>query len=231
MERARDQERRLREELRGVYASFDAPDRHAWRRAPAVMDGHTLKILGHPVMEDWERPYMARLADIATRKGGQVLEVGFGMGISGGYVNASPSVTRHLIVEANHDVAELARGFAADPERRRPVVVLEGLWEDVIDQVEDGSCGGVLYDAYPLDESEMTMHLRFAATAYRKLEPGGYFTYYSDEVDGYGPEHLRALVDAGFDERNIARETVPVSPPPDCQYWRYGTIMAPILVK
>jgi guanidinoacetate N-methyltransferase len=75
------------------------------------------------------------------------------------------------------------------------------------------------------------MHLRFAATAYRKLEPGGYFTYYSDEVDGYGPEHLRALVEAGFDERNIAYEIVPVSPPPDCQYWRYDSIMAPILVK
>jgi guanidinoacetate N-methyltransferase len=230
MERERERELRLQEELR-AYASFDAVDRQAWRRAPAVIDGHTLKILGHPVMEDWERPYMARLADIATRRGGQVLEVGFGMGISASYINASRTVTRHLIVEANRDVAELARGFAADPERHSPVVVLEGFWEDLIDQVEDGSCGGILYDAYPMDESEMAMHLRFAATAYRKLEPGGYFTYYADEVDGYGPEHLRALVDAGFDQPKIGYEVVPVSPPPDCPYRHSDTIVAPILVK
>jgi guanidinoacetate N-methyltransferase len=226
------EEQRHWDELRRAYAGLGAYDREAWRTAPAVLDGHTLKILGHPIMEDWERPYMARLADVATRKGGQVLEVGFGMGISAGYVNASPKVTRHVIVEANHDVAELARGFAADRDRRCPVEVLEGLWEEVVDQVEDGSCGGVLFDAYPLDEAELTSwSARFARTAYRKLEPGGFYTYYSAEVSGYGPEHLRGLVEAGFSERNISCEVVPVSPPADCLYWKHDSIMAPVVVK
>jgi hypothetical protein len=32
-----------------------------WEDAPIQLDGKFLKIQGHPVMEGWEHPYMARL--------------------------------------------------------------------------------------------------------------------------------------------------------------------------
>jgi guanidinoacetate N-methyltransferase len=174
---------------------------------------------------------MAALADIATRTGGQILEVGFGMGISAGFISARPNVKRHIIIEANHEVAEVARKFAADASGGRTVLVLEGLWEEVIDRVDDGSCGGILFDAYPLDESEVMNQAHFARTAYRKLQPGGHFTYFSDEASGYRPEHFALLLEAGFRENNISHEIIPVLPPTDCEYWRNDTILAPILVK
>ena len=41
-----------------------------WRDAAPVIDpdGQTLRLLGHPVMERWEEPYMKKLAEIATSK-------------------------------------------------------------------------------------------------------------------------------------------------------------------
>lgn len=44
--------------------------------------GEMLIIDGHPVMEQWEKPYMFKLGEVATRNGGRVLEVGFGLGLS-----------------------------------------------------------------------------------------------------------------------------------------------------
>jgi len=228
---AREEQQR-RAELHTMYGDVGFHQREAWKAAPAVFSEHALRILNHPVMEDWEDPYMERLAQIATRRDGHeltVLEIGFGLGISAGYIGRNPRVSRHTIIEANHEVADRARKFAR--ERRPAVRVLEGLWEEVIDEIPDGSCDGILFDAYPLQESEVQNQAHFAGTAYRKLRVGGYFTYFSDETTGYRPEHLRTLIDAGFAEQNISHEIVPVSPPPDCQYWKSSTIMAPVLVK
>lgn len=204
-------------------------DRQAWKDAPAIFDEHTLKIFGHPVMEDWETPYMKQLAEIATSKGGVILELGFGMAISASFIQRA-NITKHIIVEANHQVAEKARKFGK--KATRPVEVLEGLWEEVIDQVPDESVDGILFDTYPLSELEIHKnHFGFFRTAFKKLKPGGVFTYYSDEINEYHPVHLQRLMDAGFKKENIQGKLVPMSPPADCQYWKADTMLAPIVVK
>jgi guanidinoacetate N-methyltransferase len=228
-------EQRLRAELHGMYTQVGFYDPVAWKQAAAEMDEHTLKILGHPVMEDWERPYMQKLAEIAARNGGRILEIGFGMGISAGFISqryrtGERPVTEHIIIEANHDVANLARKYAAEfpPGLVR---IIEGMSYDVIDRIKDGSCDGILHDAYPLDESQVQNQAHFAGTAYRLLKPGGVFTYFSDEPTAYRPEHLTMLTDAGFRPEDIGQEIVHVEPPADCLYWKTDTILAPILHK
>ncbi|MGH9800486.1 MAG: hypothetical protein ACRD82_08995 [Blastocatellia bacterium] len=56
----------------------------AWRDALPVIDpdGQTLRLLGHPVMERWEEPYMKKLAEIATAKAS-------GLVTGGGYWNSA----------------------------------------------------------------------------------------------------------------------------------------------
>jgi guanidinoacetate N-methyltransferase len=233
----RADELRLREELHGMYTKvgFYAPDK--WKFAPATVDDHSLKILGHPVMEDWERPYMQELARIATLNGGRVLEIGFGMGISAGFISEfyDRGVTEHVIVEANHDVAVLARAFR-DAHRPGLVRIVEGVSYDVIKEsvdgvFDEGTFDGILHDAYPLEESQVQNQAHFADTAYRLLRPGGVFTYFSDEPTGYRPEHLQMLLDAGFAREDIDHRIIPVTPPEDCLYWKKDTILAPIVRK
>lgn len=214
--------------LREMYQGIGFAGREAWRRAPAAVDGHSLQISGHPVMEDWEAPYMRRLAAIATGQGGHVLEVGFGMGIAATFVDVA-EVDQHTIIEANHEVAAMARIFA--DEAQRETHVLEGFWEELIDEIPDGTVDGILFDAYPLTDSEIMNQAHFAPTAYRKLRSGGVFTYFSDEIGRFRERHLRFLMDAGFARSNISGEIVAVRPPVGCRYWKASTILAPAVTK
>lgn len=149
-----------------------------WKSAKAVYSEHDLQILGEPVMEDWEEPYMRVLADIATSQGGTIVEVGYGMGISARLIQAKP-IQKHIIIEANKEVASVAREWAASCKYE--TVILEGLWQEVIGEIADESIEGILFDTYPLTEKELYQnHFSFFTHAFAKLKQGGCFTYYSD---------------------------------------------------
>ncbi len=201
--------------------------RNQWEEAPAYFDDSTLKICGHPVMEGWEDNYMKKLAEVATSRQGVVLEVGFGMGISAGYVQ-NGNIEKHIIIEANKDVFEKANGFVS--QAKKPVELIFGFWEEAIKQILDGTISGILFDTYPLSEAEIhTNHFYFFDEAYRILKPGGVFTYYSDEIDSFSPGHMAALRKAGFNK--ISSEICQVNPPANCQYWKSNTILVPIVTK
>ncbi len=205
------------------------PTKDKWKTAEAHFTKNKLRILGHPVMESWETPYMQQLAQIACSNGGVVLEVGFGMGISAGFIQEC-EIQRHIIIEMNSDVAARARAFGK--KAKHPVSVLDGLWEDVIGTIPNNSLDGILFDTYPLSEPEIHKnHFFFFPSAYKKLKRGGIFTYYSDEISAYRPEHLKRLIEAGFKKSLIDYRIIPVQPPADCRYWKSRTILAPIIKK
>ncbi len=199
--------------------------REHWRDEPAVYKDGKLTIAGHPVMEDWEDNYMKALADVATRGGGRVLELGFGMGISAGHVQAHP-LREHVIIEANAGVFERLQAFAATHPSVTPMF---GFWQDVVAQLEPESFDGILFDTYPTQGEEVAAHWFFFAEAHRLLKPGGVFTYFSDEVRDFSPRHRQALADAGFTD--VVAEVCEVDTPEECLYWKDKTIVVPICTK
>jgi guanidinoacetate N-methyltransferase len=204
-------------------------EKEKWKTAPATFTEHDIIIFGHAVMEDWETPYMEELAAIATSRGGAVLELGYGMGISARFIQQH-DIEKHVVMEANEDILEKAKEFAQTAPHE--TVILSGLWEDTIEQIPDNSLDGILFDTYPLTEKELYQnHFNFFPFAYRKLKKGGVFTYYSDEIQDFSDVHIRKLKEAGFDEVNITRKVVPIEPPEDCEYWQAKTILAPIIIK
>ncbi|MCG8589832.1 MAG: hypothetical protein MJE66_11125 [Proteobacteria bacterium] len=59
---------------------------HSWQSSPAQLDETELLIENQQVMQAWEKPLMRSLAQAAAQGHGDVLEVGFGMGISASYL-------------------------------------------------------------------------------------------------------------------------------------------------
>lgn len=207
--------------------------REAWAGATPVFDKHTLRIMDHPVMEDWETPYMAKLAEIATSNGGVILELGLGMGISALDIQSNPNVVTHYIVEANLGVVEKGLKDFHDPIAKGRMHILSGFWEDVVEQqLAPESFDGILFDTYPLKEQEIHgNHFSFLPVAFKLLRPGGILTYYSDEATDFSPEHRAKLIAAGFRDEDIGFELCQVNPPADCEYWQSPTIIAPIVRK
>ncbi|WP_261559334.1 class I SAM-dependent methyltransferase [Frankia tisae] len=199
--------------------------------APAVVDG-TLLVSGQEVMQTWEAPLMRALAQAVTARGSTVLEIGFGLGLSAGFVQEI-GPARHVIVEANPRTAEVA-GQWARADSRRGVEIVTGRWQDVLPGL--GRFDGVLFDTYPMDETEVDEYVmrdatfaeHFFAPAAAALADGGAFTYYSNEIDSVARRHQRALL-RHF--RTFGVQIVDgLRPPEDCSYW-WAPSMAVIVAR
>lgn len=172
-------------------------------------------------MQAWERPLMRAMADIVGRPDRDVIEVGFGMGISATFIQEH-GVRSHTIIDSNDDVIAAAhRWREAYPDR--DIRLVHGSWEEVAGRV--GSADAILFDAYPQSEAEfaasviesVTFAEGFFPTAAALLRPGGVLTYYTNEIDSFSRRHQRLLLKYFSNlTLSVVRD---LAPPPDCNYW------------
>jgi len=210
---------------------------------PLANGCNSLVIDGQAVMESWEKPYMEALAEVATRKGGRVLEVGFGLHLSGDGIQTH-DIDEHIIIEANADVFENLKKWAA--EQKHKVTGMHGLWQDQIALVEDNSLDGILYDTYPLCAEEQHIHqFDFLKAAYRKLKVGGIMTYcnltsigllktkYPDWKELFEKTQKPHLLKMGCKEEDIEPFEIKsgLVPPKDCRYYHHTECLCPVIIK
>jgi guanidinoacetate N-methyltransferase len=168
------------------------------------------------IMEDWQLPLMKAMAAIASRTHGDVLEIGFGRGVSAEMIQRH-GVRSHTIIECNGSVlARYETWRAARPNNE--ISIVSGLWQDVIGTL--GQFDAIFFHTYALDEEEaadlvagsVTFAANFFPFAADHLRRGGAFTYLSNEMDSLGREHQRMLL-AHFSSIRIER--VALTLPPD----------------
>lgn len=194
-----------------------------WSAMPVELSHDRLDVGGWPVMQRWEEPLMQRMAEEVTWTAElDVLDVGFGMGIS-----ATAIIRRgcrsYTVIEAHPRVAKMARAWAS--EQSVPIEIIEGFWQDVVAKL-DQRYDAILFDTFPLTAAEFGCnHFPFISVAPRLLRPGGRFTCYSDETEDFRPEHLKMLLEE-FDEVRLVK--VPVQPPSDCAYWHSPVMVIPV---
>ena len=127
------------------------------------------------VMMEWETPLMEAHADRLCATGGDVLNVGFGMGIIDGLI-AARAPRSHTIMEAHPDVL---RRIERDGWHARPGVrVLAGRWQESVHRLiaEGVQFDGIFYDTYGEHDTDMA---EFHAMLPALLRPGGLYSFFN----------------------------------------------------
>ena len=100
------------------------------------------------VMMDWEAPLMSASAAYVCQNGGDILEIGFGMGISAGYIQEH-SITSHTIIENHPQIIEKANTWA---QGKTNVNIVTGSWFDI--RSELNTYDGIFYDTFGDDDTD-----------------------------------------------------------------------------
>lgn len=130
------------------------------------------------VMMSWEDPIMKASADYVCEGGGDILEVGFGMGISAGHIQAN-SISSHTIVENHPQVIEKAKVWAADKPN---VTIIEGDWYAVKDSLS--TYDGIFHDTWADDNIA-----EFIPVLDSLIKSGTRVSWWNDFTD-VGPFHI-----------------------------------------
>lgn len=149
------------------------------------------------IMETWQLPIMEKMVDLATENKGDILEIGYGRGISAAMIQKR-SISSHSIVECVPSIAKQCHQWAEEQSIEN-MTIYEGRWEAVHHQFK--LYDGIFFHTYPMDNEEYAQTVRNSATlaepffpvAAEHLKPGGVFTYFSNEIDSLSRTHQRAL--------------------------------------
>ena len=107
-----------------------------------IVDYHKYGVITPYVMMRWEDAIMKRHAEVVCENGGDILEIGFGMGMSAGYIQAQ-NPKSHTIVEIHPQVIEKLEEWAADKPN---VNIVRGDWYEQLGNLD--VYDGIFYDAF-----------------------------------------------------------------------------------
>jgi len=163
-----------------------------------VIEKDKIYLLDNPkkhVMMEWERPLMKRHAEVVCQDGGHILEIGFGLGISAGYIQQQ-NIQSHTIVEVHDDIYQKLLEWSKDKPN---VIPIKGDWFEISEQLE--KYDGIFYDA------DCRNAMRLKDFVVKHLKPNGIFSYF----------HLKKN-DLHKFGNNLNQEIVEVNPDKDCNY-------------
>ena len=124
------------------------------------------------VMMSWEENIMMASADYVCGNGGDILEIGFGMGISANYIQDN-NINSHTIIENHPQIIEKLKAWAQDKPN---VTIIEGDWYDVKDSLS--TYDGLFYDTWA-DENVNN----FTTVLPTLMKSGGKATWWNNFTD------------------------------------------------
>jgi len=127
---------------------------------------------GYEVMMDWEHPIMSASAVYVTQGGGNILEIGFGMGISAGYIQ-SHSISSHTIIENHPQIISKSREWTSGKSN---VTIISQSWADVTGSL--GTYDGIFYDTDMDDKFNL-----FSSSLSDLTKSGTKFTFWNSNTN------------------------------------------------
>lgn len=222
----------LNKALREFTDDLSALDRHAASFVPGstqnALEDRTMKPLSdEEIMEDWQIPLMRAMATIVTEQQGDILEVGFGRGISSSMIQEK-EVRSHTIIECNDSVVKRFELWRENYPGR-DIRLVHGLWQNTLAQL--GGFDGIFFHTYPLNEDEYMQYVNagvtfaghFFPSAAAHLHPGGVFTYLTNEIDSLSRAHQRLLFEHFS---SFSLQVIPLNMPDDVSDVWWASSMA-----
>lgn len=184
-----------------------------WPDSKIKVSNDHLFINGELVMNKDELPIMKALSKIVGEHGGDIVETGYGMGISAKLIDSYPKVKSHTIIEANKQVYQTLVDYKNTSSTPVSIIPVLDFFEDWIKTVPDNSYDGVFYDTFPLEVEDVNMigptyTRKVYQDIFRILKPGGVFTYFGSwEMKDGDTQHL---IHSGFKPDNIYFDSIKV---------------------
>ena len=157
------------------------------------------------VMMGWEAPIMSASAAYVCQSGGDILEIGFGMGISAGYIQ-SHSINSHTIIENHPDVIPKAQAWA---QGKSNITIITGSWYDVRDDLS--TYDGLFYDTWGDDNMD-----QFSSSLSSLMKVGGVATWWNNNPTATNFYNIP----------NVTYDTYSVTPTENC-YFNHTTYYLP----
>jgi len=126
---------------------------------------------GAEVMMNWEASIMEKSAEFICHNNGDILEIGFGMGICSDYIQ-SQGVNSHTIVEIHPEIIEKLKVWA---DGKSNVTIVEGDWNSIEDL---STYDGIFIDTYGDDNWS-----NFKDFVLGKAKSGAKITYWNNFTD------------------------------------------------
>lgn len=157
------------------------------------------------VMMDWEDTLMSASAAYACSNGGDIVEMGFGMGISATYIQQH-DIKSHTICECHPDIIKKAHQWAKDKSN---VTIVEGGWYENLNQL--GEFDGLFFDTY---NDPTGMH--FSSSLSQLVKKGGVATWWNAKGEASNSYRIP----------NVKYQEFEVNPPNN-SYFNYKTYYLP----
>jgi protein arginine N-methyltransferase 2 len=137
------------------------------------------------IMMDWETPIMKKHADIVCQNGGDILEIGFGMGISANFI-INNNINSYTIVEIHPQIIEKVKEWMKD---KNNVILIEGDWYEMQDEIKKRKYDGIFIDT--IYDSNNYNYLKDIILDI--IKPNGIFTYFNtlgNDTFGFGKDNI-----------------------------------------
>jgi protein arginine N-methyltransferase 2 len=106
------------------------------------------------------------------QNGGDILEIGFGMGISAGYIQ-SHSINSHTIIENHPDIIPRAQAWASGKSN---ITIITGSWYNVKDNLS--TYDGLFYDTFGDNDMQY-----FSSSLSSLVKSGGIATWWNNNTN------------------------------------------------
>ena len=133
---------------------------------------YTDEVSTFEVMMDCEDDIMKASANYICENGGDILEIGFGMGISANYIQAN-NINSHTIIENHPQIIEKLKVWAQDKPN---VTIIEGDWYNVKDSLS--TYDGLFYDTFGDENVD-----NFITVLPKLMKSGGKATWWNNFTD------------------------------------------------